>query len=406
MDQKDQLGEFRKYFFIPKNKQGENCIYLAGNSLGLQPKGVQDNIDQELKDWAQLGVEGHFHAKNPWLPYHESVTAAMARVVGAKPQEVVVMNSLTVNLHLMMVSFYRPSKKRFKVLIEKGAFPSDQYAVASQIRFHGLDPKETLIEVGPRENEDLLRTEDLLSAIEKHGSELALVLLGQVNYLTGQAYDVPTLVQATHNQGSFFALDLAHGAGNLLLSLHDWNVDFAVWCSYKYLNSGPGGIAGCFVHEKHKNEKDIPRFAGWWGHNKKTRFQMGPDFDLIEGAEGWQLSNPPIFQLASLRASLDLFDRATMPELRRKGDQLTGYLQDLLEKFLGDSCEIVTPKLSSQRGSQLSLRVQNPKERLKKLADAGIICDFREPDIIRAAPVPLYNTFHDIWSFVQNLKND
>ena len=314
MDDQDPLKGYREKFFLPsktslaEGKYQENaedsCIYFAGNSLGLQPKSVKDYINKELEDWAAYGVEGHFHARRPWLPYHENLTDMSARLVGAKPIEVVVMNTLTTNLHLMMVSFYRPTKSKYKILIEKGAFPSDQYAVASQAKHHGFDPKDAVLELTPREGEDTLRTEDIVSYIEANGDQIATIVLGTVNYLTGQAFDVPKIVEAANKKGCKIGLNLAHGAGNLVLKLHDWNVDFAVWCSYKYLNSGPGSLAGCFVHEKHANDFDLPRFAGWWGHNKKTRFEMGSEFDPISGAEGWQLSNPPIFQLAALSASL------------------------------------------------------------------------------------------------------
>jgi kynureninase len=410
LDELDPLRRYRQEFYLPKKLAGKlpECVYLTGNSLGLQPKQSAQYIQDELTDWADLGVEGHFHARYAWMPYHEFLTEMTARVVGAKPLEVVVMNSLTVNLHLMLVSFYRPEKKRFKIVIEKGAFPSDQYAVASQARFHGFDPGEAIIELTPRPGEDTLETADIIETIKKHGDEIALVMLGDVNYLTGQAFEVEKIAAASHACGALFGLNLAHGAGNLLLTLHDWQVDFAVWCSYKYLNAGPGGIAGCFVHEKHAGSSDLPRFAGWWGHDKASRFDMGPEFDAIPGAEGWQLSNPPIFQLAALRASLELFDQATMPALRQKGDLLTAYLQFLLDDINEAApgfCQVITPRDPAQRGSQLSLRFRGEsKVLLEQFKEQGVVCDFRRPDIIRATPVPLYNSFEDVFRFYEVVK--
>ena len=400
MDESDTLKSYRSQFHIPPG----HAIYFAGNSLGLQPRKAREYINQELDDWARLGVEGHFHGKHPWLPYHENLTEMTARLVGAKPIEVVVMNTLTVNLHLMMVSFYRPTAKRHKIIVEGGAFPSDQYAVASQVKFHGRVPSESIVELWPRKGEATLRTEDINATIAEQGESLALVMLGNVNYLTGQAFDMQALTEAAHRVGAQAGFNLAHGAGNLLLNLHEWNVDFAVWCSYKYLNAGPGSLAGCFVHERHAHEWQLPRFAGWWGHNKKTRFQMGPEFDPLPGAEGWQLSNPPIFQLAALRASLEIFDSAGMAEIRKKGGRLTGFLEFLLGHLPKDYCTIITPRDVAQRGSQLSLRLRgNSKELLKDLATKGVLCDFREPDIIRVAPAPLYNRFADAYHFVKIL---
>lgn len=405
MDENDSLKEYRSKFHIPKTSTGEDCVYFAGNSLGLQPKNVKEYINEELSAWATLGVEGHFLARKPWLSYHENLTEMTARLVGAKPVEVVVMNTLTVNLHLMMVSFYRPTKTRHKIIVESGAFPSDQYAVASQVKFHGFDPRESIIELKPRSGEATLRPEDIIETIDKHSEHLALVMLGNVNYLTGQAFDMQAISRAAHKHGAYAGFNLAHGAGNLKLELHDWDVDFAVWCSYKYLNAGPGNLSGCFVHERHAHEFTLPRFAGWWGHNKKTRFLMGPDFDPLPGAEGWQLSNPPIFQLAALRASLEIFDAATMTEIRTKGDRLTGYLEFLLDKLPEGYCTITTPRDPAQRGCQLSLRLKgNPKQLLKDLGTQGVICDFREPDIIRVAPAPLYNTFTDVYRFAGILE--
>lgn len=404
LDEKDPLRKYRAQFHIPKTKSGKEFVYLAGNSLGLQPRKVKTYIKQELIDWAKLGVEGHFHAKHPWMPYHENVTDMTARLVGAKPSEVVVMNTLTVNLHLMLVSFYRPKPNRFRIIVEAGAFPSDQYAVKSHILNHGYQPGYALVELKPREGESTLRTEDILATIEKEKSQLALVLLGNVNYLTGQAFDVKTITEAGHKAGAMVGFDFAHGAGNLLLKLHDWDVDFAVWCSYKYLNAGPGGLSGCFVHERHGKNEKIPRLAGWWGHDKETRFKMPSEFKPIEGAEGWQLSNPPIFQLAALRASLEIFDEAGMEAIRAKGDKLTGFLEFLLDTTCSDFCTIVTPREVKDRGCQLSLRIKGAsKDVLKTFQESGIICDFREPDIIRVAPAPLYNSYSDVYHFVKTL---
>jgi len=402
MDAQDSLAKYRERFHIPKGKNGEDCIYLCGNSLGLQPKSVRAYVEQELKDWETLGVEGHFHAKYPWLPYHELLTEQTARLVGAKPIEVVVMNSLTVNLHLMMVSFYRPTPARHKIIIEGDAFPSDQYAVKSQIKFHGFDPHNSLIELLPRADEATIRAEDIEALIKEEGSSVALILLGGVNYFTGQAFEMEKIAAAGHAAGCTVGFDLAHAVGNVPLRTHDWNVDFAVWCSYKYLNGGPGGIAGCFVHERHANDSSLPRFAGWWGHNKQTRFLMGPNFEAIPGAEGWQLSNPPILPLATLRASMDIFDELGMDKLRIKSEFLTGYLEFLLDHHTNENFTIITPRDHQQRGAQISIRVKkNGKDVLKRLAAADVICDWREPDVIRIAPVPLYNSFMDVHRFVE-----
>ena len=405
MDAKDPLGSFRSEFLFPPSPKGGAATYLCGNSLGLQPKNVRKYIEDELDDWARWGVEGHLEARHPWLPYHEFLTASVARIVGGLPHEVVVMNTLTVNLHLMMVSFYRPTQQRFRILCEATAFPSDQYAVASQARFHGFDPREAILELKPREGESTLRPEDILETIEREGDSIALVMLGNVNYLTGQYFDIPTITKAAHDKGCVVGWDLAHGAGNLLLKLHDWNVDFAVWCSYKYLNGGPGTLAGAFVHERHAHDNTLPRFAGWWGHDKTRRFEMRPEFQAIPGAEGWQLSNPPIFQLAALRASFELFDRATMPALRAKGDLLSSYLLWRLDELNSPDVTVTTPRDVKQRGNQLSLRVKNGKALVESLSAAGVICDFREPDIIRVAPAPLYNRFQDVHAFIEVMKS-
>lgn len=401
MDAKDELKSFREQFIFPRTASGADAIYLSGNSLGLQPKNARRYIEQELDDWGGLGVAGHFAARHPWVPYHELLTDMSARLVGAQPAEVVVMNTLTVNLHLMLVSFYRPTSTRYKIIIEQGTFPSDKYAVDSQAQFHGFDAGDAIVELAPRPGEATLRTEDIIETINRLGESVALVLLGQVNYLTGQAFDAEAIARAAHANGAVFGMNLAHGAGNLYLRLHDWQVDFAVWCGYKYLNSGPGALAGCFIHEKHASNTALPRFAGWWGHNKETRFKMGPNFDPIPTAEGWQLSNPPIFQLAALRASLELFDKAGMQALRAKSEKLTGYLEFLLKRMAGDFVSIVTPADPSSRGCQLSLTVKgNPREMLSHLKANGAVCDFREPNVVRAAPVPLYNSFHDVYKFV------
>lgn len=404
-DANDPLREFRDRFHLPLAQDGNRAIYLTGNSLGLQPKTARGYIEQELDDWARLGVEGHVHAKNPWLPYHECVTEPMARVVGAMPIETVVMNSLTVNLHLLMVSFYRPTADRYKIIIEKGAFPSDQYAVASQLDFHRAKA-DGLIELTPRDGETTLRSVDILETIDREGDSVALILLGGVNYYTGQAFDMRAITEAGHKKGCVVGFDLAHAVGNLELNLHDWDVDFAAWCSYKYLNAGPGGIAGIFVHERHSQSFDLPRFAGWWGHDKATRFQMGPEFKPLAGAEGWQLSNPPIFQLAALRASLDIFDEAGMSELRAKSEKLTGYLEKLLGAIETDRISVITPSDPAQRGCQLSIRVKGADKGLFDLISAkGVVADWREPDVIRVAPVPLYNSFADAARFAEILKN-
>jgi kynureninase len=404
LDARDPLRSYRDRFHIPKAPDGTDCIYFVGHSLGLQPKTARAYIEQELDDWEKLGVEGHFQAKHPWLPYHRFLTDQSARIVGAKPVEVVVMNSLTVNLHLMMVSFYRPTKQRPKIVIEGGAFPSDQYAVKSQIQFHGFDPAHSLIELRPRQGEATLRTDDILSLIDREGDSIALIMLGAVNYSTGQFFDLEAITRAGHAKGCVVGFDLAHAAGNVPMQLHDWNVDFAVWCSYKYLNGGPGCVAGCYVHERHAAE-DLPRFAGWWGHDEQTRFRMGPNFQPTRGAEGWQLSNPPIMAMAPLRASLEIFDEVGMPALREKSISLTGYLESLLDDRHSQQFSIITPRDPAQRGAQLSLRVPHRgRAVLERLAEEGVLCDFREPDILRVAPMPLYNTYLDVHKFVERLS--
>ncbi|HEX9929870.1 MAG TPA: kynureninase [Pyrinomonadaceae bacterium] len=406
LDAQDSLKSFREKFYIPKQPNGEDVLYFTGNSLGLQPKTTGNYIEQELKDWATLGVEGHFHAKNPWLPYHEFVAEQMAEIVGAHPIETVVMNSLTVNLHLLMVSFYRPTPERNKIVIEAGAFPSDQYAVQSQIKFHNFEIEDSLIELKPRIGEALLRTEDIERTIAENGDSIALIMLGGVNYYTGQKYDFERITKAGHKVGAIVGYDLAHAAGNVELKLHDWNADFAAWCSYKYLNSGPGSIAGVFVHERHAESFDLPRFAGWWGHDKETRFLMGSKFVPLRGAEGWQLSNPPIFQLAALKASLDIFEQAGMINLIEKSKKLTGYLEFLLGEIRDERISIITPQNPAERGCQLSIRVRDADKNLfKALSDKGVVADWREPDVIRVAPVPLYNSFTDVFRFSEILKD-
>lgn len=403
LDQDDPLRGFRSEFVFPKTKEGADQLYFAGHSLGLMPRKAREAIEEELDAWGELGVEGHFHARHPWLPYHENITSSFARLVGAKESEVVAMNTLTVNLHLMMVSFYTPTAKRYKILIENNTFPSDKYAADSQARFHakhlGFGADDAVVELKPRAGELTVRAEDIEEQIRALGDSLALVLLGNCNYLSGQQFPFERIVSAGHSVGARVGFNLAHGAGNLLLNLHDWNVDFAVWCSYKYLNAGPGGIAGAFVHETHLRSKELPRFEGWWGHDKLSRFKMGPQFQAMQTAEAWQLSNPPIFQLASLRASMELFDRAGMPALRRKGDLLTAYLEWLLKTKCGDALSIVTPSGPEQRGSMLCVRTKgNPKLLLKMLSERSVILDFREPDILRVTPAPLYNSFSDVFS--------
>lgn len=405
MDAQDPIRDYREQFHLPKQDNGEVYLYFCGNSLGLQPRSIRAAIEQELKDWEQYGVEGHFHAKHPWMPYHEFLTHAMANVVGAKPTEVVVMNTLTVNLHLMMVSFYQPSDKRHKVLIEHDAFPSDKYAVESQIKFHGFDPKQSLIELKARPEEECLRIEDIEQVIEEQGEEIALIMLGNTNYYTGQFFDMKRITALGHSRGCYVGFDCAHGAGNVELNLHDSGADFAIWCSYKYLNAGPGSIAGCFVHERHAKNNDVPRFAGWWGHNKTTRFRMRDGFDPIPGVEGWQLSNPPILSMAAVKASLEIFEDAGMSNLRKKAVKLTGYLEFLLDELKDHRVKIITPRNPNQRGCQLSLQVKDANKSLfEKITKAGVIADWREPDVIRLAPVPLYNSFEDVFHFVEVLK--
>lgn len=405
LDADDDLRKYRNQFHIPKNKDGDDWIYLCGNSLGLQPKITESYISQELRDWANLGVEGHFKAQNPWMPYHELLTNSMAKVIGAKPIEVVVMNTLTTNLHLAMVSFFEPTSKRNKIVIESDAFPSDRYAIESQLRFHGLDPKKYLIEWKPRDGEELLHLEDLQHLLDENVDEIALLLIGGVNYYTGQFFNLKKITSMGHKIEAKVGIDLAHGVGNIQPELHDSNVDFSVWCTYKYMNSGPGSLGGLFVHERHAQRKDFKRFTGWWGHNKETRFNMRHDFDGIPGAEGWQLSNPSILSMAAIKASLDIFNEVGMDALRKKSVELTGYLEELLLDIGEEVIRIITPKNVEERGCQLSLKVKKADKSLhQKLTDSNVITDWREPNVIRVAPVPLYNSFEDVYRFVEILK--
>ncbi len=401
LDLEDELGEYRNQFHIPLQKDGKEQIYFCGNSLGLQPKKTKEFVDQEITDWANLGVEGHLYAKNPWLPYHEFLSQSYANLLGAKTTEVVAMNTLTVNLHLMMVSFYRPMPERYKIVIEEDAFPSDIYAVESQIKYHGIDVEKALIKLRPRTGESAVRTEDIIDVFEKEGDSISLIMLGGVNYYTGQVFDFKNITNVAHNKGIKVGFDLAHAVGNISLELHKWDVDFAVWCSYKYLNSGPGSVGGVFVHEKHHNS-DLPRFCGWWGHNKPDRFDMPDSFNPIKTAEGWQLSNPPILSLAAIRSSLSIFDEVGMEKLVFKSKKLTSYLSFLLDTIQTERIEIITPKNS---GCQISIRVKNGnKDLFDKITSEGVVADWREPDVIRIAPVPLYNSFKDVFDFYKILK--
>jgi len=405
LDKNDELGHYKEQFHIPKDKDGNDWLYFTGNSLGLQPKTTQEYINQELDDWKNFGVEGHFEAKNPWMPYHELLTESMAKIVGAKPIEVVVMNTLTTNLHLLMVSFFRPTKTKFKIVIESDAFPSDRYAVESQLRFHGIDPAVGLVEWKPRENKELLRMEDLESILDTQGNEIALLLIGGVNYYTGQYLDLKQIAKLGHAQDCMVGIDLAHGAGNIQPELHDSGVDFAAWCTYKYLNSGPGSLGGLFVHEKHAYDKDIVRFSGWWNHNKDTRFNMRQPFDVIPGAEGWQLSNPPILSMAAIKSSLDLFATVGMDALRKKSIKLTGYFEFLINEMNNQKIKIITPTNPNERGCQLSIQVKDADKSLHtKLIEANVITDWREPDVIRCAPIPLYTSYEDLFNMVKVLK--
>lgn len=408
LDAEDELKHFREQFFIPQH-DGEDCIYFTGNSLGLQPKKVKEYIQQELDDWAKLGVEGHFHARNPWMPYHEIFPQQIAKIVGALPHEVVVMNQLTVNLHLLLVTFYRPTKERNKIICEAKAFPSDQYAFESHVKHHGLNPDDTIIEIAPSEGEYILRTEDIIATIQQHANETALVLFGGVNYYTGQLFNIEAITKAAHEAGAYAGFDLAHAAGNVSLQLHDWNVDFACWCSYKYLNSGPGGVAGVYIHEQHAANTMLPRFAGWWGYKKETRFKMDKGFEAIATAEGWQLSNAPVLSMAAHKAALDIFEAAGMEKLTAKSKLLSAYLffiiDDLNAKLSHKIIEVITPRNETEKGCQVSmLMLERGKEIFNALMQHGVITDWREPNVIRIAPVPLYNTFEDVFKFGQIIE--
>ncbi len=419
LDKQDDLKQYRDQFIFPQH-HGKNVIYFTGNSLGLQPKIAQKYVQDVMDDWANMAVEGHFYAQKPWWDYHERLAQPLSNVVGALPSEITVMNTLTVNLHLLMVSFYRPTKQRYKIICEEKAFPSDQYMFQSQVKFHanhlGFKPEEAIIEVKKREGNHHILLEDILETIQKHQNEVALVLFGGVNYYTGQVMDIKTITQKAHEAGAIAGWDLAHAAGNIELKLHDWNVDFASWCSYKYMNSGPGNASGCFIHEKHHKNKDLPRFAGWWGHNKAKRFLMEPQFNPVEGADGWQISNLPILSLAPYLASLELFEEVGMEKLIKKRNQLTAYLAFILNEIDKEipetKFEIITP---SERACQLSVYLHGQgKSLFEYLMLAGVITDWREPNVIRLAPAPFYCSYKDMYNFgqilkegikVQNLKN-
>lgn len=409
MDEKDPLKAYRSKFYIPVIN-GIETVYFTGNSLGLQPKTTQSYIQKELDAWRDWGVEGHFLAEKPWFKYHEFLGEKTAKIVGALTSEVVVTHSLTTNLHLLMVSFYQPTEQRYKILCEKKAFPSDQYALESQVKFHGFNPDEALIEIEPREGEHAVNQDDIIEIIKSRGNEIAMIMIGGVNYYTGQLFDMKRITEAGHKAGCMVGFDLAHAAGNVKLELHDWGVDFAAWCSYKYLNSSPGGVSGMFVHQKHEYNPELPRFAGWWGYDKDTRFLMEPGFNPMRGAEGWQLSNAPILGMAANLASLDIFDEVGMPALIEKRDALTGYLEYVVNgvsESQKEICrlEIITPKSVSERGAQLSILAHGVgKELFDFITEKGVIADWREPNVIRIAPVPLYNSYEDVFRFGKILE--
>lgn len=403
LDKEDPVKDFREKFYVPFI-HGKNAIYFTGNSLGLQPKKVQEHVLDELEDWASYGVEGHFYARNPWVSYHELFPPLLAPLVGAKEEELVVMNQLTVNLHLLMAGFYRPTSQRYKIICEAKAFPSDQYAFDSQVSLHGFDPKDALIEVTPAEGESAIGTERILEAIAQHGKETALVIFSGVNYYSGEVFDMETIARAAHAAGAYCGFDLAHAAGNIRLALHDWDVDFATWCSYKYLNSGPGGVSGVFIHEKHATNKAFPRLAGWWGQNKETRFAMERKFDPIPTAEGWQLSNAPVLSMAAHKASLMIFEEAGFEHLLEKAAMLSRYLFFIIDEINAAQrekiIEIITPRETGRQGCQVSmLMLKRGKEIFEKLKAESVIADWREPNVIRIAPVPLYNQFTEIFRF-------
>ena len=399
LDQDDPLGSYREKFHYPKNETKENIIYFSGNSLGIQPKSVRKYVEKELYVWEREGLLGQ-HSR--WHNFHERLIENTARLVGARPSEVVVMNALTVNIHLLMVSFYQPNKTRNKIIIEQGTFPSDQYAIESQIKFHGFDPQDTLIELRPRESETTLRTKDILAVVRKVNEELATVILGSVNYYTGQAFDMQSITKAGHEAGAYVGFDMAHGAGNLEMNLHDWNVDFAAWCSYKYLCAGPGAPAGIFIHKTHHDWAG-PRLTGWWGHNKNTRFEMGSEFNPIQTAEGWQISNAPVMGMAPLLAAMEIFDEAGMTAIRLKSEKLTGFLEHLIAVNL-PAVSIITPTNPIERGCQLSLVVPGGENTFEKISKKGVVCDWRKPDVIRVAPHPLFNRYTEVYDFVNLLE--
>ena len=424
-DATDPLISWRDKFYFPM-MNNKKVIYFTGNSLGLQPKTTQNYIINELEDWATFGVEGHLHARKPWISYHEQFAAPVSKIVGANPNEIVIMNQLTVNLNLLLVSFYRPTKNRYKILCEAKAFPSDQYAIASQVKFHGFNPEDAIIEVAPRDGEHCIHNEDIIEAIEKNKNSIALIMIGGVNYYTGQVFNMKAITEAGQKAGAVVGFDLAHAAGNVKLQLHDWNVDFACWCTYKYLNSGPGSVGGVFIHEKNLNNPDIPRFAGWWGHDKATRFKMEKEFMPLETAEAWQMSNAPVLSMAAHRASIDIFEEVGMDALVLKAEKLTGYLEfiidDINKVLLRDKSsretdtfkketkdgllEIITPRDKNQRACQISILAHGRgKELFDKLTSEGVIADWREPNVIRCAPVPLYNSFEDVYRFGVILKS-
>jgi kynureninase len=404
-DEKDLLYKFRSQFYFPQHN-GKDAIYFCGNSLGVQPKNVEAAIQQELNDWKNLGVSGYMHAKNPWLFYQHNFQKTLSKIVGCKEDELTVMNTLTVNLHLMMLSFYNPTKKRYKIIMEAGAFPSDQYAAETQVKFHGFDPDDAIIEIAPRDGEKIIREEDILLIIEEHKNSLALILFGGINYYSGQLFDIEKITTAAHKSGAIAGFDLAHVAGNVPLQLHKWNVDFAVWCSYKYLNGGPGAVGGVFINEKFAQNKNHQRMGGWWGNDEKTRFKMEKGFIAKPDANGWNISTAQVFNMVALKASLELFEEAGINNLRNKSIKLTAYLEFLLNQLTNINFEIITPKEPERRGAQLSLHFkERGKEIHEKMIDSGIIVDYREPGVIRVAPAPLYNSFEDVFRFYEILKN-
>jgi kynureninase len=406
LDHNDDLLGYRDRFFIPKDKEGHDVIYMCGNSLGLMPKSSKSYINEVLSDWQNLAVEGHFFAKDPWISYHDHLAGPMSKIVGSKPGEIVIMNTLTVNIHLLMVSFYKPDQKRNKILFDFNPFPSDRYAIESQIKFHGIDPTDAMIELKPEKGEFIVSQDKIENTIAEYGDQIALILIGGINYYSGQLYDIKSITKAGHKHGCIVGFDLAHAAGNVVLNLHDDGPDFAAWCTYKYLNSGPGNLSGVFIHERHHHNDGLPRFTGWYGNDMKTRFLMEPKFQPVPTAEGWQVSNQPVIGFASIRASLDIFAEVGMPILRKKSEMLTAYLEFLISIIPGSHLRVITPKEAQNRGSQLSLQMVKPDKALfRYLMDHGVVLDWREPDVLRVAPTPLYNTFEDVWHFHRILKD-